>query len=173
MRSPSACASNAAIFFSAALRLAASSAIRAGSWSRGVLSVEVSWETSARSRGEEAEGVEADQRLDAAYARADRGLAEELDEAELGAGGDVGAAAELARPGPPMSTIRTVVAVLLAEQGHRAERTSPRRGSCTRVVHLEVVAHRVVGDLLDLGCAGSATAPGPSVKSKRSSPARL
>ena len=48
-RSDRAFASNAAIFFSAAFRLAESSAIRAGSCSRGVLSDVDSCETSARS----------------------------------------------------------------------------------------------------------------------------
>src|SRR5690606_3450422 len=46
--------------------------------------------------GQEAEGVDADQRLHAAHARADRLLAQHLDQAELAGAVDVGAAAELA-----------------------------------------------------------------------------
>ena len=48
--------------------------------------------------GQEAVGVAAHQRLDPAYAGADRGLAEQLDHAELAGAVRVRAAAELARP---------------------------------------------------------------------------
>ena len=99
---------------------------------------------------ERAERVEPDERLDAAVGRADRRLADEVDETDLGARRDVRAGAELARPRAADVDHAHGVAVLLAEQRHRAEalrlveRQHPRR-------HLEVVAHRVVGDLLDLG----------------------
>ena len=48
--------------------------------------------------GQEPVGVAADQRLDPAYAGADRGLAEQLDHAELAGAAGVGAAAQLAGP---------------------------------------------------------------------------
>ena len=64
-------------------------------------------------------GVGADQRLDPAYAGADRGLAEQLDHAELAGAAGVGAAAELAGPVADRDH-PDLVAVLLAEQRHRA-----------------------------------------------------
>ena len=68
----------------------------------------------------------AGERLDPAHVRGARALGDDREDADLGGVGDVGAAAELARdlldldhPDP--------VAVLLAEQRHRAERARPRR----------------------------------------------
>ena len=69
--------------------------------------------------GQEPVGVGADERLDPAYAGADRGLAEQLDHAELAGAAGVRAAAELARPVADRDDAH-LVAVLLAEQRHRA-----------------------------------------------------
>ena len=68
--------------------------------------------------GQEPVGVAADQRLDPAYAGADRRLAEQLDHAELTGAAGVRAAAELARPVADRDHPH-LVAVLLAEQRHR------------------------------------------------------
>ena len=122
MRSASARASNAAIFFSAAFRLAASSAIRAGSWSRGVFSVEVSCDTiarsAARSRNASSPTSASTRRLEAP----DRRFADQVHQTDLGARRDMGAGAQLARPGAADVDHPDGVAVLLAEQRHRAER---------------------------------------------------
>ena len=69
--------------------------------------------------GQEPVGVGADQRLDPAYAGADRRLAEQLDHAELAGAAGVGAAAQLAGPVADRDHPH-LVAVLLAEQRHRA-----------------------------------------------------
>src|SRR5690606_2491715 len=71
--------------------------------------------------GQVAEGVDADEGLDAADARADRRLAQHLDQAELPGAGHVGAAAQLAGVVPDLDDA-DLVAVLLAEQGERPHR---------------------------------------------------
>ncbi len=76
--------------------------------------------------GQEPVGVGADQRLDPPHAGADRRLAEQLDHAELAGARGVGAAAQLAGVVADLDTTRTCVAVLLAEQRHRADRAGPR-----------------------------------------------
>ena len=78
--------------------------------------------------GQEPVGVGADQRLDPAYAGADRRLAQQLDHAELAGAPGVGAAAQLARPVADRDDAH-LVAVLLAEQRHRAGAAPPPPGS--------------------------------------------
>ena len=70
--------------------------------------------------GQEAERVHADQRLDPAYAGADRRLGEDLHQAELGRPGHVRAAAQLAGVVADLDD-PDPLAVLLAEQRHRAD----------------------------------------------------
>ena len=106
--------------FSTSRSRAVSAATRSGSSSGRTLSASVSWATSSVLAGQELVGVGADQRLDAAHAGADRRLAEELDQAELAGALRVGAAAELARPVADRDDA-DLVAVLLAEQRHRAD----------------------------------------------------
>ena len=70
--------------------------------------------------GQEAERVHADQRLDPAYPGADRRLGEDLHQAELAGAGHVRAAAQLAGVVADLDDPH-LVAVLLAEQRHRAD----------------------------------------------------
>ena len=100
--------------------------------------------------GERAERVEPDERLDAAVGRADRRLADEVDETDLGARRDVRAARRARattgrRCRPCARCRRTSRRTAPSRRGLRlVEREHARRD-------LEVVADRVVGDLLDLG----------------------
>ena len=98
--------------------------------------------------GQEAVRVDADQRLDTAHAGADRRLAEQLDQAELAGAVHVRAAAQLAGVVADLDDA-DLVAVLLAEQRHRAHR--PRlvwRG--VEGADLEVVDEHLVDLLLDV-----------------------
>ena len=72
------------------------------------------------------ERARAGDRLDAADALRDAGLGGDLEEADVAGAAHVRAAAELDRLAP-MRTTRTRVAVLLAEQRHRAQLLAPRR----------------------------------------------
>ena len=116
----------------------------------GSSGLEVSCETIARSAAKSLERVEADERLDAAVGRADRRLADEVDHADLGTRAPRGcprrARATTGRRCRPRA---------------RRRRTSRRRApsrpsafaSSSGIIardDLEVVADRVVGDLLDL-----------------------
>ena len=150
MRSVRARASKAAIFFSAALRLAASSAIRAGSWSRGVFSVVVSCETmarsAARSRNASRPTRASTRRFDAPTDDSPTRLTSPISALE-----ETCVPAQSSRDhGPPMSTIRTVSpyfspnrAIAPSDFASSSETTLGR--------DLEVVADGVVRDLLDLG----------------------
>ena len=66
-------------------------------------------------------------RLDAAHVRRARGLGRHVEQADLGRRAHVRAAAQLARDALDLDHPHPV-AVLLAEQRHRAERARPRRG---------------------------------------------
>ena len=72
-----------------------------------------------RLAGEVGVGVDTDERLDAAHARADRALAEQLDDADLADARRVRADAELARPLADRHDAHAL-AVLLTEERHRA-----------------------------------------------------
>ena len=113
-------------------------------------------------------GVAADQRLDAAYAGADRRLAEQLDHAELAGAAGVRAAAELARPVADRDHAH-LVAVLLAEQRHRAGLRPPRPGvmisACTpRSASTRSLTRASTSAITDAGTAPVAE------KSKRNRP---
>ena len=109
------------ISFSASRSRCTIAATRSGSSSAGTLSCSVSWCDQDVLAGQEAVGVDAHQRLDAAHAGADRRLAEQLHDAELPGALRVRAAAQLARPVADADDPHHV-AVLLAEQRHRAGR---------------------------------------------------
>ena len=98
---------------------------------------------------QEAERVDADQRLDPAHAGADRRLVEDLHQAELAGARDVRAAAQLAGVVADLDDPH-LVAVLLAEQRHRAEPRAPRSCEVIERVHLEVVHQHLVDLLLDV-----------------------
>ena len=99
--------------------------------------------------GEEVVGVGADQRLDAADAGADRRLAEQLDQAELARALRVRATAELAGPVADRDDAHRV-AVLLAEQGHRARVAGLLLGHDLGV-HRQVLEQQRVDLGLDVG----------------------
>ena len=100
--------------------------------------------------GEVAEALDAGERLDAAVAGADAGLPGHHDGADLGGVGDVGAAAELARPRPAdLDDPHLGVVVGLAEECDRA----PLPGLLERHVvprDRQVGAQRLLGHQLDV-----------------------
>ncbi len=98
--------------------------------------------------GQVAERVDADQRLDPADAGADRRLGEDLHQAELAGPGDVRAAAQLAGVVADLDDPH-LVAVLLAEQRHRAQPARLVLRGDERV-HLEVAQQHLVDLLLDV-----------------------
>ena len=98
--------------------------------------------------GEVPERVQPDQRLDAAHARADRRLAEQLDHADDRAARHVRAAAQLARVVADLDDAH-LVAVLLAEHRDRAE--PPRLVLVgDEPAHLEVAQQHLVDLVLDV-----------------------
>ena len=99
--------------------------------------------------GEEAERVEPDQRLDPPHAGADRGLRQQLDQAELPGAVHVGAAAQLAGVVADLDHAHRV-AVLLAEQRHRADPAGLLLRGDERA-HLVVVEQHGVDLVLDVG----------------------
>ena len=119
--------------------------------------------------GEEAVGVDADERLDPAHAGADRGLAQELHEAELAGAVRVRAAAELARPVADRDDAHAV-AVLLAEQRHRADRAGLRPGVMISAWTARSSSEHVVDPRLDVGQDRRRAPPCGSGKSKRRRP---
>ena len=101
---------------------------------------------------QEAVCVDPDDRLDAADAGSDRAFAEELDEADLTGALGVRAAAELTGPVPDRDHAHPV-AVLLAEERHRAGRTGRILGHVLGVDG-EILGQHVVDASLDVGQHG-------------------
>src|SRR5207248_2314735 len=98
--------------------------------------------------GQMVERVDADQRLDPAYPGPDRGLVQDLDQAELSGARRVGTAAQL--PGVVTDLDDAyLLAVLLAEERHRAQPPRLLQGGEERV-YLQVTHQHLVDLLLDV-----------------------
>ena len=106
-------------------------------------------------------GVGADERLDAAHAGADRALAEQLDDADLADARRVRADAELARPLADGDDADPL-AVLLAEERHRAELRRASSMAMTSAVTGQVVEQHGVDPRLDLAHAPPRAPPAAS-----------